>query len=136
MAQHPPLAVHWIPAQRIAPAEQVRTLADEHLFWEAVNVRFFEVDENIKMMDTRGLDPFGIPDVEARFAGVEPGRVAAELTKLAQYLWSRGRDVFDDGDTFDGLDGEEWSAVHARSSAGPDRPVLRVTAGRYAVSGD
>jgi len=42
-------------------------------------------------MDTLGLAPLGLPDLEHRYSGIEPNLVAPRLFQYAHDLYERGR---------------------------------------------
>ena len=52
-------------------------------------------------MDTRGLAPFGLPDLQVHFRDLEPARLAGLLYATAGYLLEEG-DVIADGNTISG----------------------------------
>jgi hypothetical protein len=132
VARERPLAIWWAPAQRILPPE---ALADDNLLHLALNVRFFPrggpLREGEAMMDTRGLDVFGLPDLECRFFEADPGYIAERLFTIAGYVWAHGGEIFDEDNEIGGLGDEPWFIHDGRSLASPDRPVLQVEAGRF-----
>jgi hypothetical protein len=127
-----PDALHWITAQRVVePAAFLRALAADPLaFGTAVNVRYFrtEGDEATTIMDTMGLVPFGLPDVQLRSATLDASRIAAKVFGIARYLFDAG-DVIADGHTVPGVaEDERWPCVHRVSLVPPERVVLDVEA--------
>ena len=91
-----------------------------------MNVRLHRKD-GWTLMDTFGLAPFGLPDLQCRFGGRDPGSVGSHLVAYARYLLSRG-DVLADGDTVDAVrPGERWECHRTVALAGPDREVIDLT---------
>ena len=122
-----PVAVSWPTSQRVSdPAEPG---ADG--LGGLLNVRFFTVadDEDERVMDTRGLAPFGLPDVQVHFRDLDPGRLAGLLYATGAYLLEEG-DVVEDGNTISGLDPDEhWPCHHEDALVAPPRRVLDVDPG-------
>lgn len=122
-----PLAVSWPTSQRVTdPAAEA---ADG--LGGLVNVRLFAVsdDADERVMDTRGLAPFALPDLQVHFRDLEPGRLAGLLYATASYLLEEG-DVIADGNTISGLQGDEhWRCVHEDALVLPARTVLDIDPG-------
>ncbi|HZS35991.1 MAG TPA: DUF4261 domain-containing protein [Polyangia bacterium] len=117
-------AVHWRPSARVIDARAiVRRFAAYGPLGAALNVRQFRVGEGM-LLDTVGLAALGLPDVECRFAGVPPERVAALVGGCAEYLVRHG-DVIRDGETLDRT-AERWTCRRAEAMVGPRRTVLAV----------
>ena len=122
-----PLAVSWPTSQRVTDPEA--PAADG--LGGLVNVRLFAVsdDEDEMVMDTRGLAPFGLPDLQVHFRDLEPSRLAGLLYATAGYLLEEG-DVIGDGNTISGLDGDEhWRCAHEDALVPPVRRVLDIDPG-------
>jgi hypothetical protein len=130
-----PLAIHWIPSQRIVnPVQYKEDLTQGgQIFSSAVNVRMFKIkDTDEKVMDTMGLTGLGLPDLQCNFVGLNPAQVGIYLYQLAEYVFQRG-DVFRNGDTVDGLLPEQrWRIRKQGSYIDPIRLVLDVVPGEYA----
>jgi hypothetical protein len=126
VAHLPVLAIHWIPSDRIVdPAAYVIPDLERPLLQGPVNVRLFRVEGGAPgwvFMDTLGMAPFLLPDLECRFYALDPNEVAQRLWYYASYLFSKG-DVIEDGHTVDGVGGA-WVCRRGLSSASPPRPVL------------
>jgi hypothetical protein len=76
------------------------------------------------LMDTRGLSPFGLPDLQCHFRGLEPRDVARVLYTTAFYLFESG-DVIKDHHTVAGVGpASKWTCQHQQSLAKPDRVVI------------
>jgi Domain of unknown function (DUF4261) len=122
-----PLAVSWPTSQRVTdPAEPA---ADG--LGGLLNVRLFTVadDEDERVMDTRGLAPFGLRDLQVHFRDLDPARLAGLLYATAGYLLEEG-DVIGDGDTISGLTADEhWRCHHEQSLVAPRRAVLDIDPG-------
>ena len=122
-----PLAVSWPTSQRVTdPAAEA---ADG--LGGLVNVRLFAVSDDADelVMDTRGLAPFELPDLQVHFRDLEPGRLAGLLYATASYLLEEG-DVIADGNTISGLQGDEhWRCVHEDALVPPARTVLDIDPG-------
>jgi hypothetical protein len=114
----------WWPASGVAtPPEAlaVRPLSG------LVNVRLYNVagSPGRLLMDTLGLAPLDLPDLECIFTGLPEEHVAAYLTALAEDLVA-GRTIRG-GTVIPGLMGERWRVTAGSASVDPDRPVLSVT---------
>ncbi len=122
-----PVAISWPTSQRVTdPAAPV-----SDGLGGLVNVRLFAVsdDEDEMVMDTRGLAPFGLPDLQVHFRDLEPPRLAALLYATADYLLQAG-DVIGDGNTISGLEGDEhWRCEHEDALVPPARTVLDIDPG-------
>jgi hypothetical protein len=117
-----PAAVLWTPAGYLAEPRQVL----EHTRDVLVNVRMFRIhgaDDGAVLMDTMGLAPLGLPDLQCK-AYAKPGWLVAELKSLADHLVEHG-DVIADGQAVPGADpGTAWRAWRRTSLAQPVRQVL------------
>lgn len=128
-----PLAVSWPTSQKVSdpsepPAGDLGGL---------LNVRLFSVsdDEDELVMDTLGLAPFSLPDLQCHFRDLAPGPLAAVLHATASYLFEAG-DVIADGDTISGPEGNEhWRCRHEDALVGPRRRVLDVDPGEPYAAG-
>jgi Domain of unknown function (DUF4261) len=122
----PVVAIHWIPSQRVVdPAAYLVPDPSRPLAQAAVNVRRFRVEGGApgwNVMDTVGMAPLLLPDLECRFFGLDPDEVAMRLWYYASCLFEKG-DVILDGHTIVGIGGA-WTCRRAVSSVGPARPVI------------
>jgi hypothetical protein len=129
LAVVPALALKWTPSQQLIPPAMYleKDNGDEDLLFPAINVRMFKVtaDNSIELvMDTLGLEIFGLPDFQCRYKGLAPQEVAAALYDAAYYVFDRG-DVIKDGETIQGLVEEErWICRQAAALAAPARRVF------------
>ena len=122
-----PLAVSWPTSQRVTDPSAPATDGLGGL----VNVRLFAVSDDADelVMDTRGLAPFDLPDLQVHFRDLEPGRLAGLLYATAGYLLAEG-DVIEDGTTISGLEGDEhWTCRREESLVGPSRSVVDIDPG-------
>ncbi len=122
-----PLAVSWPTSQRVTDPDEPSSDGLGGL----LNVRLFTVadDEDERVMDTRGLAPLGLPDLQVHFRDLDPGRLAGLLYATAAYLVEEG-DVIGDGDTISGLEpGEGWRCAREDALVAPPRTVLDVDPG-------
>jgi hypothetical protein len=122
-----PTVLSWPQSQRVG---------DPELFAEGdldglINVRYFSIsnDPGAMVMDTLGLQVFGLPDVQCHFRNREPSEIAAMLFSTAGYLFRFG-DVIADGNTISGPQGDErLVCFHERALLAPSRQVIDVDLG-------
>jgi hypothetical protein len=96
-----------------------------------INVRFFNVSNSPgdMVMDTLGLAPFGLTDLQLHFRDMEPNDAARILFNTAAYLFERG-DVIENGHTIQGRKADErWACRHEDSLIEPKRMVLDIDPG-------
>ncbi|MEV4510011.1 DUF4261 domain-containing protein [Dactylosporangium sp. NPDC049525] len=133
LAEGPVPAGIWWPAGGVAtPPEAlaVRPLAG------LVNVRLFNVagSPGLLLMDTLGLAPLGLPDLECVFSGLPEEHMAGYLTAVAEDLVA-GHTIRG-GSLMQGLMRDQrWRVASASASVGPDRPVLSISPGAGAGGG-
>lgn len=138
IAHVPTVALHWIPSQRlIDPHAFVQSLAHGSSVTDyAVNVRLFRIPDGEPgetIMDTFGLTPFGLPDLQVHFAGLDPMAVAPVLLHYAEYVFDKG-DVLDDEHLIRGVAAhEEWLCQRQESLAPPRRAVVDIHPAEHAV---
>lgn len=123
-----PVAIHWIPAQKLVePRAYLRSLEEsEHqdLLAAPINVRFFRGEGEELLMDTMGLAPFSLPDLQCRFQGRDPAAVSRVLLNVAYYVFNEG-DVLEPGHTVQGIEkGELWTCRRVRTAAAPERDAI------------
>lgn len=95
-----------------------------------VAVRLFNVagSPGLLLMDTLGLAPLGLPDLECVFRGLPEEHMAAYLNAVAENLVA-GQPIRGGG-TLQGLTRDQrWRVASGSASVGPDRPVLSITTG-------
>lgn len=130
-----PAAIWWPVSGQALPADD--PLA-EHPLRGLVNVRRFQVenDPGVSLMDTLGMAPFGLPDLQCHFRDLDPGMVGAKLFNTAAYLVEHGP-VIHSGHTVGGIAPDQaWRAQWEDALVGPDRPVIDLDPGDpYAAGG-
>lgn len=122
-----PVAVSWPTSQRVTDPASMLDAGVGGL----LNVRLFSVsgDEDELVMDTLGLAPFGLPDMQCHFRDLEPAALAGVLFSAASYLLEAG-DVIGNGETISGPQGDEhWPCQREPALVGPARTVLDVDPG-------
>ena len=128
LAQRRCRAIVWGPSQKVVdPAMLLQSLDEDPLF-AAINVRLFRVGDGAAgevVMDTLGLEPFGLPDVQMHFVGLDPNRVAGFLHGMARYLFQRGA-VIEDGHTVPGPEGQAYRCRIEEALVAPARVVIDV----------
>lgn len=92
-----------------------------------VNVRLFSVEqgEDTVVMDTIGLNVFGLPDLQCRIGGTSPDELAPWLYSLAADV-AEADSLVGDGDTVDFFDGAPMRLRYVESLAWPRRVVLDI----------
>src|SRR2546429_2545599 len=85
--------------------------------WPAMATRRIHV-----VMDTLGLQVFGLPDLQCHCHDLELPRLAAYLRNAGNYIFDRG-DVIRDGDTIEGMQpGEKWRRLQGEGLNPPGPP--------------
>lgn len=131
-------ALHCVDAQQIIPPGlfigETEARGLPCLQAGAVNVRLFRVDDDQRgdgrlVMDTLGLGPFGLPDLQIDYRWLDPGQVAATLFAASAYLFEQG-DVVAAGHSIQGsLPGSAWTVRRERSIVEPHREVIDLDPG-------
>lgn len=136
--QAKPLALHWVPSQRIVEPDFYHgSLHHGGGLADAVtNVRLYRIGDGVEgetVMDTVGLAPFGLPDLQIHFAGLDPGALAPVLLSYTEYLFDKG-DVLDDDSLVRGIEqNDEWGVRRQRALAPPVRSVIDIRPDDHAV---
>ncbi|MBO0870739.1 MAG: DUF4261 domain-containing protein [Micromonosporaceae bacterium] len=129
-----PTATWWPVSGQALPPDG---LAD-HPLRGLLNVRLFRVenDPGVSLMDTLGMAPFELPDLQCHFRDLNPGQVGALLFNTAVYLVEKGP-VIDSGHTIAGVSQDQvWRAQWEDSLAQPTRVVIDLDPGDpYAAGG-
>jgi hypothetical protein len=129
------LMMHWLPSQRIVePSAYLEGMKHGgRLYTSARNVRMFRVEgagEEV-IMDTMGLLPFGIADLQCHFTGLQPTEIGMMLFNMGEFLFEKG-EVFRDGDTVEGLrPADKWKCQHEISLIEPRRTVIDIHPGEF-----
>jgi hypothetical protein len=103
-----------------------------------LNVRLFRVEGSASdvVMDTLGLQVFGLPDLQCHCHDIELPRLATYLRNAASYVFERG-DVIRDGDTIEGIEpGEKWQCLQEEALIPPDRLVIDLDPGDGYAAGE
>jgi Domain of unknown function (DUF4261) len=103
-----------------------------------LNVRLFRVEGRARdvVMDTLGLQVFGLPDLQCHCHDIDLPRLAAYLRNAGNYLFGRG-DVIRHGDTIEGIEpGEKWECRQEEAVIPPDRLVIDLDLGEDYAAGD
>jgi hypothetical protein len=122
-----PTVAYWHPAGWMVAPEG---LNDDPLD-AAMNVRLFNVDGRASehVMDTLGLAALGVPDIQCKFVGLEPARVAGFLRDTGRYVFENG-DVIQEGNTIQGLEpSDKWACRRTIALVAPARAVVDVDPG-------
>jgi hypothetical protein len=124
------VAVWWKPAARlVSPATLAAAARDHDPLRVALQLRLFHVESgraDERVVDTVGLEPLGLPDVQCHFVGIDPGIAAAVVEDTARYLFDEG-DVIGDGDTVAAPGGGQWSCQREEALVDPEREVVDVS---------
>jgi hypothetical protein len=124
-----PVAIHWVTAQRLVePQGFIASLAHGAGPVDyALNVRLFRIPNGKQgelVMDTLGLGPFALPDLQVHFAGADPRAMGEVLAGYAEYLFAKG-DVLTDDSLVRGIQThEEWPCHREESLILPAREVV------------
>jgi hypothetical protein len=125
-----PAALWFAVGERfVDPAAYLRDLdADPNAFESTVNVRYVTISDRPgeQLMDTVGMAPFALPDVQVHYTTLDPAWVAGKALGVARYLFDNG-DIIDDGNTVPGSSADErWPCAHELALIGPQREVLDI----------
>ena len=104
----------------------------------SINIRFYNIsDTDVDMiMDSRGLEEIGLPDLQCHFRLLEPNDVAKVLFNTAVYLVENG-DVIESGQTIAGISQDEmWQCQHEDSLLEPNRQLIDVNPGTEFAAGE
>jgi hypothetical protein len=86
-------------------------------------------------MDTMGLAPLGLPDLQCHFSGLETTAVGQMLYNTAYYLFEHG-DIIQNGHTVAGVPTERrWVCQHETALVVPERTVLDINPGSPYAAG-
>lgn len=134
LEQVTPTAILWTASGYLLPPETYTKskLPDGDVVYPAIKLRSFNIsnaEEGSMIIDTLGLAPFGLPDVQCHFRNLDRPSVAESILAFAHYIFDRG-DVVADGNTVRGItDFDKWKCRHEESIANPKRVVIDVNPG-------
>ena len=129
-----PAAAWWPTASQLQPPPS----PDSQPLMGLLNVRLFRVEGSTSdvVMDTLGLQVFGLPDLQCHCHGMELPRLAGYLRTAAAYVFEHG-DVIHDGDTIEGMEpGDKWRCRQEEALIPPDRFVIDLDPGDEYASGE
>jgi Domain of unknown function (DUF4261) len=141
LAVAPCQAIHWAPSQQVVnPLDYLdaRRSDDFHPLQYALNARYFRITDGQQgdaVMDTMGLNAFGLPDLQCHYRGLEPNAVARVLYDAAYYIFDQGN-IIRDGETIQGIQNmDQWVCRHEMALVGPARVVLDLDPGEPYAAG-
>jgi hypothetical protein len=103
----------------------------------SVNVRLFKIENKLgdMLMDTRGLDELGLPDLQCHFHGLDPNDVSHVLFNTAYYLFEKGP-VIEAGHTVQGVSPRsKWRCQFEPAIIEPTRDLIDLNPGRRFAAG-
>jgi hypothetical protein len=103
-----------------------------------LNVRFFRISDSggDMLMDTRGLDELGLPDLQCHYRGLAPNDISRVLYNTAIYLIENGP-VIESGHTVQGTEpGSRWTCQLEDALIAPERTVLDLNPGPPHAAGN
>lgn len=114
---------------------------EDRFIYFAVNVRFFCIEGTGDMMvDTLGMSPLYLPDLQYHFHGMDPNWVVNHAYNLLCYIYAN-RAPIKSGETVDGVaDGRmsqdvQWKCHYESALIQPAREVLDICMNEYASGG-
>jgi hypothetical protein len=126
-----PDVVYSLPAKKLIPFSMLLDSWEKQLALLdiLINVRLYNVSNSADgelIMDTIGLNAFGLPDLEIRFVNDNPTEVANLLWNYAYYIFDKG-DIIEDGNTVQGIQPDTiLTCQHAASLLPPGRQVISI----------
>lgn len=132
------IALYWPHSQKLMPVEAYKNSQwynpDFHFLDGGLNVRFFNVQDSEDMVvDTTGLFPLGIPDLQVHFHGIDHNFMIQYIYNFVSYLFVNG-DIIKDGETMDGRnEHERWVCQHEDCLIAPSSVVLDVCPNEFAA---
>jgi Domain of unknown function (DUF4261) len=129
-----PVAAWWPTATQLLPPPS----PDGQPLMGLLNVRLFRVEDSASdvVMDTLGLQVFGLPDLQCHCHDLELPRLATYLRTAGLYIFEHG-DVIHDGDTIEGMEpGEKWRCQPEAALIPPDRLVIDLDPGDEYAAGE
>jgi hypothetical protein len=146
----PCIAMHWIPSQQLVDPAAFQEAMGRGEYSSplhgALNVRLFQISgygvapvpggTGDSLMDTLGLEAFGIPDLQCHFRGLEHEDVAKVLYGAAYRLFQTGS-TLRAGECVLGCPKEaEWLCAFEQALQPPVRAVVDLDPGAPYAAGD
>jgi hypothetical protein len=103
-----------------------------------INVRFFNIsnDEKSMIMDSRGLEEIGLPDLQCHYKGMNPNDISKIIYNTAVYIIQNGP-VIETGQTITGrTEDEMWVCRYEDSLIKPTRALLDIDPGTTFAAGN
>lgn len=123
------IAVHFPHSQKIAdPHSFIERLENGEYLNGVLNVRFYKLEgtDGEIIMDTIGLSSLGLLDFQCHYKNIDPSSIAGLLYNYGYSIFNN-RDIFEDGDTIEGLiEEQKWQCQHEVSLIEPTRIVINV----------
>lgn len=133
-----PIALVCKHSQQVVAAEAYLAACGDEPFQRpgSINVRLFNIEGTAgdMIMDTRGLDELGLPDLQCHFHDLDPNDVSRVLFNTASYLFQQGP-VIESGHTVQGTTTRsKWRCQLEPALIEPKRDLLDLNPGpRYAA---
>ena len=134
--------IYFPSSGKVIPSSFVKNKSaegEDRFVFYTVNTRFFNVSGSSDMLaDTRGMSAVGLTDIQCHFNGMSPENVINYLYNIAALTCQPGIKI-KDGDTIDGLNGDEidpdamWACRYEDAMIPPMRPVIDICPGKYAA---
>jgi hypothetical protein len=125
--------------QIVSPANYLKDCSQDPIYRSgSLNVRFFKISnsDGDMIMDTRGLDAIGLPDLQCHFRRLDANGVARVLFNTAVYIFENGV-VIETGHTIEGIEpGSKWHCQFENSLLEPKRNVLDLNPGKPYAAGN
>lgn len=104
------------------------------ILWGGCNARFFNIqDSDDALVDTLGLNIFGIADIQYHFKNtVDVNAIIGHAYNLAIYQFENNMPI-NSNETVDGISGESWLCEYEAALIQPPRQVLDVNLGEFAA---
>lgn len=112
---------------------------EARFIYYTVNVRLFNIHGGEDMIvDSVGMEPLRLPNVQYHFHGVNPNAVVGHAYQVLSYIFASGNPI-KSGDHIDGFAGGrmnaavQWQVQYEEAMLPPARRVLDVNMGIYAA---
>lgn len=124
-----PKAIYFPSSEKLVETIVYTSLAlniyDDYLYG-LLNIRLFNIEEKGLLMDSLGLQVFGLPDFQIHFKEYEPGQIFEFLRNYAYYIFENGS-IVEDGNTVEGLQiGSKWKCNYNEAYIEPKRYVIDI----------